>query len=270
MGFVSQTRQGQESFYINNIGFVNNSLAFVELRARSPVNFKQTTKAKQPYYDWWQAFTERKREEAPAGLKSLKQTAGITWAVMPSETNFSESAIQGILLAIVFSFVMLVVSTRNIYQSLLSLLCVALIIASILCIMVLKGWSLGIAESICVVIAVGLSVDYVIHLSTVYQHSQHKTRGEKMQQSFAEMDGSILNGTLTTAGAGVFLFFGIYVPIFGKFGTIIISTVCVSFLVSMCLYGAISHTIGPENGAGDLSCSRCKSNSKTLPSSEEK
>jgi len=42
--------------------------------------------------------------------------------------------------------------------------------------MQLQGWQLGVSESISVVILIGFSVDYVIHLSADYMHSSFSTR----------------------------------------------------------------------------------------------
>jgi predicted RND superfamily exporter protein len=74
--------------------------------------------------------------------------------------------------------------------------------------MQIKGWQLGVSESICVVILIGFSVDYVIHLSSDYMHSPYVSRHDKMQQSYTEMGVSILSGSITTFGSGFFLSFG--------------------------------------------------------------
>jgi len=37
---------------------------------------------------------------------------------------------------------------------------------SVICIMVLNGWEMGVSESIGVVLLIGLSVDYVVHLAS--------------------------------------------------------------------------------------------------------
>jgi len=49
---------------------------------------------------------------------------------------------------------------------------------------------------------------------------------------------SIMSGTITTAGAGAFLFGGVILT-FNKFAVLITSTICISFLVAMILFGAI-------------------------------
>jgi len=117
--------------------------------------------------------------------------------------------------------------------------------------MQLKGWQLGIAESIAIVVQVGLSVDYVVHLSIDYLNSPHLSRNDKMKQSYKQMGISILSGTLTTFGSGAFLF-GAQLVLFNKFAVLITSTISLSFLTSMLLFGALSHMIGPQYGRGDI------------------
>ena len=91
------------------------------------------------------------------------------------------SAFKGMTIATVFAFIILLVATGNIIQSILSLLCVAIVIVSVLAIMQLQGWEIGISESIAMVILIGFSVDYVVHLSADYMHSAHSSRNDKMQ-----------------------------------------------------------------------------------------
>ena len=87
----------------------------------------------------------------------------MAWAA--SERAFLNGAVSGIAIAISFSFVVLLFSSQNIIQALTSVWSVALIVTSVVSIMVLQGWELGISESIGVVILIGFSVDYVVHLA---------------------------------------------------------------------------------------------------------
>lgn len=90
----------------------------------------------------------------------------------------------------------------------LAIVSVSVVVASVLAIMVLKGYDLGVSESICTVICIGLSVDYVVHLAQDYIHSGQKHRSSKMKQAYTEMGVSIFSGTITTFGAGIPLYFG--------------------------------------------------------------
>ena len=112
---------------------------------------------------------------------------------------------------------------------------------------------LGVAESIALVILIGFSVDYIIHLSAHYIHSKYKTRGDKMRQSYREMGVSIFSGCITTFGCGSFLFGGNFV-FFQKFAMIICTTVIIAFLTAVLTFGSICYVIGPQNGFGDIPC----------------
>merc|ERR1712085_11502 len=96
---------------------------------------------------------------------------GVFWGWMQSERAFLTSAVNGMACAICFSFVILLIATQNIILALLSIISVAVVIVSVVGIMVMKGWELGVSESISVVIMIGLSVDYVVHLAADYKHS---------------------------------------------------------------------------------------------------
>ena len=82
------------------------------------------------------------------------------------------------------------------------------VIVSVLSIEYALGWEIGVSESLAMVILIGFSVDYVVHLSSDFVHSAHSSRHDKMQQAYEEMGVSILSGCCTTFGSGAFLFGG--------------------------------------------------------------
>lgn len=207
---------------------------------------------KKPLYDKWEKFINTYREDAPESMKSIQQTQ-LLWTWMISERAFVASALQGITIAMIFSFFILLIATRNIILALLAITCVAIVVVSVVAIMVLKGWELGVSESISVVILIGLAVDYVVHLSSDYSHSVKPTRNLRIQQAYTEMGVSIFSGTITTFGCGVALFGGKLIT-FQKFAVIITSTIAISFCSSMLLFGALCHVIGPQKNFGDINC----------------
>jgi protein dispatched 1 len=216
----------------------------MEISAKSGVSVRQPSEIKDPIYNSWQNWVSSTREKGPAELSSIRQTGGMSWAWMPTEKAFVSSAIQGIMISMLFSFAVLLIATRNLIQAFVSFLCVTIIIIWVVAIMVLKGWELGVSESVAVVIVIGLSVDYVIHLSSDYMHSSHQSRHEKIQQAFAEMGVSIFSGSISTIGAGACLFMT-SVLMLQKFAILITSTIAISYLMSMLFFGAVCHLIGP-------------------------
>jgi len=205
---------------------------------------------KLPYFDNFQAFVSKKKEEAPASMADFIQTSS-TWTYMPSEVAFVQNAKQGIGISVGFAFVILLVATGNYIISLISITCVISVIASIVAIMHLNGQELGTAESVSMVILIGFSVDYTVHLATDYTHSAKETRFEKMRQALREMGISIFSGFVTTFGCGFFLFFG-NLTFFSKFGLLITSTVLFSFLSASLLFASLCHILGPEKDKGYL------------------
>jgi len=71
-------------------------------------------------------------------MKNLIQGAD-AWSFMPSESMFVQNAIQGIIIAVSFAFIILLISTGNVIVSIVSIFCVALVIVSIVAVFYLNG-----------------------------------------------------------------------------------------------------------------------------------
>ena len=82
---------------------------------------------------------------------------------------------------------------------------VTLIVLTVAFIMVCVGWTVDFLGSICLIVVIGLSVDYTVHLVHVYNMSSKPTREEKTREALGRMGVSVLAGAVTTFGAAVFL-----------------------------------------------------------------
>lgn len=102
-----------------------------------------------------------------------------------------------------------------------------------------------------IVILIGLSIDYVVHLANHYVESVYPDRHRKIKVSLRDLGISIVSGALTTAGAGFFLLFGTVI-IFNKFAILILSTIFFSLMFSLLFFSALMHAFGPENDFGSL------------------
>jgi len=74
-----------------------------------------------------------------------------------------------VVIALLFALIILLIATRNIVMAFFSIFCVAIVIVSEIALMVYMEWEMGVSESISVVIIIGLSVDYCVHLATDFQ-----------------------------------------------------------------------------------------------------
>ena len=75
------------------------------------------------------------------------------------------NAILGIVIGLVLALVVLTLATTNIILGLLATLTIAMITASVLGMIPILGWKLGLFESLNLTLIVGLAVDYVVHLA---------------------------------------------------------------------------------------------------------
>ena len=66
--------------------------------------------------------------------------------------------------------------TLNIITTIYCVIAIAGILGSILAIIQIIGWELGVSESLAMIVFVGLSVDYVVHIAHHYCESVHLTR----------------------------------------------------------------------------------------------
>lgn len=134
--------------------------------------------------------------------------ASIMWTGIPTEKAFFTSAVQGVGIALGFASIVLLIVTRNLIVTIVSVFNVAVIISSMATFMVWNGQKMGVYQSLALVMLVGFSVDYVLHLGTDYMHSPGATREDKMRQSYREMGVSIMSGSITTIGCGFWLLLG--------------------------------------------------------------
>lgn len=72
------------------------------------------------------------------------------------------------------------ISTFNVVMSLYSVFCITGIVVSVVSVMHFSGWTLGITESITIVILIGFSVDYVVHLANHYVESSYDDKYTRM------------------------------------------------------------------------------------------
>jgi predicted RND superfamily exporter protein len=60
---------------------------------------------------------------------------------------------------------MLTIVTCNMLIAFWAIFSVGMILVSVIAVMVYQGWEMGVSESISVVMLIGLSVDYIVHLA---------------------------------------------------------------------------------------------------------
>merc|ERR1712048_1514220 len=98
----------------------------------------------------------------------MSRCVGVGWR---RKKAFVRSAVQGILIAMPLALIILMISTQNWVVSLFAVFDIVGIMLCELSIMYLMGWKFGVSESVAIVIIIGFSVDYVVHLANAYLES---------------------------------------------------------------------------------------------------
>merc|ERR1712087_174772 len=138
------------------------------------------------------------------------------------------------------------------------MLCVIVIILLCAGMISIAGWELGIFEAVGLIVAVGLAVDYSVHIShsfneTRYLNGQTATRYMKTEHALAEMGISVVSGASTTFLASLFLLPASFM-FYHVLGIFMVMTVLFSISVSLTMLPAMLCIMGPEGERGDITC----------------
>ena len=154
------------------------------------------------------------------------------------------------------AFVVLIVANRNLLIPVLAIGCIIGILFMIAFMIVVQGKTVDFMGSICLIIAIGLSVDYIVHLCHAYTESTKAGREDRGRDAVTSMGVSVVSGAITTFFAAIFLLM-CEMTFFFEFGAFMAMTVCFSIFFALTLFIALVMEFGPvrdENGdsTGDV------------------
>jgi predicted RND superfamily exporter protein len=138
---------------------------------------------------------------------------------MVTEQVYVSNVWQSLVLSLAFASVVILVATQNIVLTIFAVVAIACTVTSVLGLVNLFGWRIGIAESIATDFFVGFSVDYVVHAVHQYSHSHQNSRLDRVKSIYQNIGVAVFSGAATTFIAVTFLLFTrIYVLL--KFGVL--------------------------------------------------
>jgi len=178
-----------------------------------------------------------KTMEDACGTKTFMTDLDQRFITMNNQRVYRTSALQGSLVGVVFSFIVLFASTRKIHVSAFATIAILCVIASVVGTLTMLGYTLGTIEAILLSILAGFSVDYVIHLAHAYNHATGNV-SERIKAAYGNMGISVFSGMLTSVLASIPLFF-CTITFFKIFGTFLCLTIAFSWIFAnfgfMCL-----------------------------------
>ncbi|CAI2362894.1 unnamed protein product [Moneuplotes crassus] len=245
------TTEGQNYYNDNSIGYLNGTLYFMRIEALAVQKPFQGYEKTNPVYNQWEDLKDNYNKASQTGVNNVIQTGEFHWAYLATEKEFANGAITGTAMSLSFAFVVLIISTLNIITATYAIASITGIVISVVAFMEILGWTLGILESLAIVILIGFSVDYVVHLANHYVESVYEDRYRRMEEALSSMGISIFSGAITTIGSGVFLFLATLV-FFTQFAVLILSTILFSLFFALVFFTALNHLIGPQRNQGNM------------------
>ena len=224
----------------------NDSLIFgYRLDVRTNLNYSLSYDDMRTNYDIMSSFMKTKLESAPDGLRS-----GI-FSGFFEFYDLQHSLVTGTMMAVglfvVISFLVLLITVRNVLITIYAMLTIVLSIACTVASIVLMGWKLNIVESITIMLAVGMSVDFTIHYSVVYQLSRETTAVCRTRKLIKRVGSALAAAAGTTFCAGVALLHCSIDPC-RKLGVFLMLVVVFSWVYATFFFLSLCHAFGPVKG----------------------
>ncbi len=225
---------------------------FTELNFVSRIKVESAYSQMWPEYrKWIEALEQFNKGTQQESVKRPFAVGGYSWQFQMTQKALVDNMFLGIGIVFAVALVALTVSTSNWIVSLLALISIAGILTNLLALLFLLGWTLGITESVGVVIAIGFSFDFVAHVANAYVETEAETRLERTRGALTDLGISILAGAISTLLAGAMLFFATIIFFF-KFGVFIFSTIALSLIWGLAFFPCFLLAVGPTGNTGSL------------------
>ena len=187
------------------------STIVIAFESSTPISFDFSIMQK--YWKDTNGWMERQIQDAPKPLKNgWIISRGDGWLskqlfFYDLQNSLATGAPFALGITHVVIFLILLATILNIILALYAIITVAFAVFVTVASLVLLGWELNVFESVIMILAVGLCVDFIIHYGVAYSLAQvsEPTRSLRTEYSIRTMTGAISVAALSTFLAGVFM-----------------------------------------------------------------
>lgn len=136
-------------------------------------------------------------------------------------------------------------------MALIATLSICMVVGSIVSVIYFADWGIGLSESIALIVFIGFSVDYIVHMTHVYVESVHDTRRPRVDNCYGTIGGTIIHGAITSFGAAVVMTHCLIIEL-AKFGILMMMTIIAALIFSLIFFPAFSYQAGPQYNEGNF------------------
>jgi len=223
----------------------NGKIQILTITTKASVRFDASQNQISEEWNAYEKFVKEQSDKAPAGVNQMYHVSPMWWWFDTNQQMF-KTAVGAAGIAIAFSAVIVLISSRSLVLTLFSGGCILYVLAAATASLVGLGWTLGFLESVCFAILVGISCDFIIHFGHAYIHYKGAvSKHERTKYSVVHMGPSILAAALTTISAAFVMLF-CSVVFFTKFAMILFMTIIHATIGSFVVYIVLNDLFGPS------------------------
>lgn len=201
----------------------------------------------------WNNFHDFNLEEEkhfPQGWTGFISSSTMWWW-LDTMKNMQTTAIGAVGIALGFSAIVVLFSSRSLELTLFSTASIAYVLAATIASVVGLGYELGFLEAITFAVLIGISCDFVIHLGHAYAHQESGDKEVRTKTALLHMGPSILAAAITTFVASLFMVF-CKMNFFSMFGTVLLLTILHATVGTFVIYLLLCILFGPAHPASFL------------------
>lgn len=241
-----------------DVGFIEGRVRFIQLEIRT--NLPKTMPAADAWA-WslrWDEYIHmiNTKTNPPFALPHCFHTSSL-WVRADAERQLIDSTMLCALASVVFATGVVFWFLADVWLGILLMTTVVCIIIALATIMfTVYGWSFGAIEAISLIIVIGFSVDYALHVAEFYNQSPETTQYLRVQDALRRTGGALLGAAATTLLAcPPILFCSIHM--FVQFGMTLIANMLLALIFSVLFFAALLVAVGPMPADGGIDSRAC-------------
>ena len=267
--FVYTTAEGQR--HVQDVGFDDTtaptSLDWLVLKTKSVLRSTNELAQIRVQYGLWLEEIARYNAKAAAGHNKafMENSAFVIVALFDALVR---TALSGMVASVSVAGAVLLV-TLGPRMAALGIVSIASIVVYLLGFLSVMRYDFNIIESFALAIAVGVAVDYSVHLAHAFHESKAKSRYGRAQHALTTIGVSVMGGALSTLSATIPLT-ATSLLILSRFGLIFAVLIFLSFAVSFSAFIVLLMLLGPGEGGEGVSMGGAEAGEAEVPGSFRK
>jgi len=206
------------------------------------------------YKTSWNAFVDALNLDAPIGGGTVFHTSRL-WIRVEAETAIVQSTMATLFVSAGCGFLGALAFTKDLLLSLIVVLTVTGVTCCLAWFMIiLMGWAIGAIEVLGLIVFVGYSITYSLHIAHSYGEEVRKAKGpaatrrrQAVSHAMQSMASAIFGSALTTLGSTCFLFM-CTMTIFTKLAAVLFAVTFFALVFALLGLPAALMCIGPLGG----------------------